>query len=134
MREDRPVSGWQCTHIDEIAAEKWPYWAPIRHHFGITTFGVNAWRGAAGDEVINRHDESDSGAPELYFVTSGGATFTVGDEEIPAPAGTLVYIENAGAERVAVANEADTVIFSFSGGAEGRAYQPSGWDTGYLEG
>ena len=128
------MPGWQCTHIDEIAAEKWPYWAPIRHHFGITAFGVNAWRGAAGDEVIKRHDESDSGTPELYFVTSGGATFTIGGEDVPAPAGTLVYVEDPGAERVAVANEPDTVIFSFSGGADGRAYQPSGWDTGYLEG
>ena len=127
MREDRHVSGWQCTHIDEIAAEKWPYWAPIRHHFGITTFGVNAWRGAAGDEVIKRHDESDSGHPELYFVLSGDAVFTVGEDEVPAPAGTLMWIEDPAAERIGVAKAADTVVLSISGGP------PSGWDTGYLE-
>jgi len=123
----------RVTHIDDISAEQWPYWAPIRHHFGITTFGVNAWRGGPGDEVIKRHDESESGAPELYFVVSGDATFTVGDEEIGAPAGTLVYVENANAERIAVAHEPNTVVLSFSGGAEGRAYEASGWDTGYLE-
>ena len=48
MSEDRPVAGWQATHIDDIAAEQWPYWAPIRHHFGISAFGINAWRGGPG--------------------------------------------------------------------------------------
>jgi hypothetical protein len=121
------VPGWQCTHIDEIAAEQWPYWAPVRHHFGIQTFGVNAWRGGTGDEVIKRHTESDSGHPELYFVLSGDAAFTVGDDEVPAPAGTMVWIEEPSLERVAVARAPDTVVLSISGGP------PSGWDTGYLE-
>jgi len=128
------VPGWQCMHIDDIAAEKWPYWAPVRHQFGIKTFGVNAWRGGPGDEVIKRHAESDSGAPELYFVVSGDATFSVGAEEVPAPAGTFVYVESPETERVAVATEPNTVVLSFSGAAEGQAYAPSGWDTGYLEG
>src|SRR5947209_7631789 len=97
------MSGWKCTHLDEIAAEQWPYWAPIRHHFGITTFGINAWRGTDGDEVIKRHNESESGSPELYLVLSGRATFTVGSDDIDAPAGTLVFVEDAAAERVAFA-------------------------------
>jgi mannose-6-phosphate isomerase-like protein (cupin superfamily) len=121
------VAGWQCTHIDEIAAEQWPYWAPVRHHFGIQTFGVNAWRGGAGDEVIKRHTERDSGRPELYFVLSGDAAFTVGEDEVAAPAGTMVWVEEPSLERVAVARAPDTVVLSISGGP------PSGWDTGYLE-
>ena len=121
------MAGWQCMNIDEIAAEQWPYWAPIRHQFGIATFGINAWRGGPGDEVIKRHDESDSGKPELYFVLSGEAVFTVGGDEVPAPAGTLVWVEDASAERVAVARQANTVVLSISGGP------PSGWDTQYLE-
>ena len=121
------MPGWQATHIDDIAAEEWPYWAPIRHHFGIETFGINAWRGGPGDEVIKRHDESDSGHKELYLVLSGDALFTIGDEEIPASTGTLVWVTDPGAERVAVAVEANTVVLSISGGP------PSGWDTGYLE-
>ncbi|HEY2542015.1 MAG TPA: hypothetical protein VGH92_03080 [Gaiellaceae bacterium] len=122
------MAGWQCTHLDEIAAEQWPYWAPIRHHFGIGTFGINAWRGAPGDEVIKRHHEADSGHSELYMVLSGDCVFTVGDDEVPAPAGTLVWIEDPSTERVAVAREPGTVVLSISGGP------PSGWDTGYLEG
>ena len=121
------MDGWQVTHLDDIAAEQWPYWAPIRHHFGIETFGVNAWRGGEGDEVIKRHDESDSGHPELYLVLSGDALFTIAGEEVSAPAGTLVWVEDPTAERVAVAMETNTVVLSISGGP------PSGWDTGYLE-
>ena len=121
------MSGWRATHIDDIAAEQWPYWAPIRHHFSIETFGINAWRGGEGDEVIKRHNEADSGHPELYMVLSGNALFTVADEEISAPAGTLVWIDDPAAERVAVAMETNTVVLSISGGP------PSGWDSGYLE-
>jgi uncharacterized cupin superfamily protein len=128
------MSGYSTAKLDEVAAEQWPYWAPIRHHFGITTFGINAWRGAPGDGVIKRHDESDSGAPELYVVMSGHATFAVGAEELDAPAGTLVYVEDAAAERAAFATEDGTVVLSISGAAAGQAYAPGGWDTSYLEG
>jgi len=128
------MSAYRTAQLDEVAAEQWPYWAPIRHHFGIRTFGVNAWRGTDGDEVIKRHDESESGAPELYVVMSGHATFEVAGDEIDAPAGTLVYVEDAAADRVAFARTEGTVVLSISAGPEGTAFVPSGWDSSYLEG
>jgi uncharacterized protein YjlB len=128
------VSGYRTAHLDEIAAEQWPYWAPIRHHFDIRSFGINAWRGTDGDEVIKRHSEEESGAPELYLVLSGHATFTVGGDDVDAPAGTLVFVRDAGTERVAFATEEGTVVLSIGAAAEGQAYVPAGWDTGYLEG
>jgi hypothetical protein len=121
------MSTYRAAHLDEIAAEQWPYWAPIRHHFDIPTFGVNAWRGAEGDEVIKRHDEADSGSPELYLVLHGHATFTVGGEDVDAPEGTLVYVEDPAAERVAFARSDGTVVLSVGAPA-------GGWDTSYLEG
>jgi uncharacterized protein YjlB len=128
------MSAYEAAHLDDIAAEQWPYWAPIRHHFDIRTFGANAWRGASGDEVIKRHDESESGSPELYIVLSGSATFTVGGDELDAPAGTLVYVRDAGTERVAFAKEDGTVVLSIGAAAEGQAFAPAGWDSSYLEG
>jgi len=125
------VDGWQATHIDDISAEQWPYWAPIRHHFGIRAFGVNAWRGGPGDEVIKRHDETESGHEELYLVLSGRATFTLGGEDVDAPEGMCVSISDPAVERVAVAQEPNTVVLSI-GNAPGGAYE-GGWDTGYLE-
>jgi uncharacterized cupin superfamily protein len=125
------MSGYQATHIDEIAAEKWPYWAPIRHHFDLKAFGVNAWRGNTGDEVIKRHDHAESQEEELFLVLSGRATFTIGGEEVDAPTGTCVCIKDANAERIAIAQEPDTVVLSI-GNERGKAYE-GGWDTSYLE-
>jgi hypothetical protein len=127
------VSAYRTANLAEVVARKWPYWAPIRHHFDITTFGINAWRGGAGDSVITQHDEVESGAPELYVVVSGHASFTVAGEDVDAPAGTLLWVSDAAAERSATATEADTLVFSISGAAPGQAYEPSGWDAGYLE-
>jgi hypothetical protein len=128
------MSAYRATQLDEIAAEQWPYWAPIRHHFGIETFGINAWRGTNGDEVIKRHNEQESGAPELYIVMSGHATFEVSGEEIDAPSGTCVWVDDAAAERAAFAKTDGTVVLSIAAGAKGEAFSPAGWDTSYLEG
>jgi uncharacterized cupin superfamily protein len=128
------MSAYRAAQLDEIAAEQWPYWAPIRHHFGIETFGINAWRGTDGDEVIKRHNEKESGAPELYIVMSGRATFEVNDDEVEAPTGTCVWVEDPSAERVAFAKTDGTVVLSIAAAAAGEAFAPAGWDTSYLEG
>ena len=127
------MSGYRSAHLDDIAAEQWPYWAPIRHHFDVRSFGVNAWRGTDGDEVIKRHTEEESGQEELYIVLSGRATFTVAGDDLDAPAGTLIHIRDPKAERIGVAREDGTVVLSL-GATVGATYEPSGWDTNYLEG
>jgi hypothetical protein len=127
------MGGYRASHLDQIAAEKWPYWAPIRHHFDVRSFGVNAWRGTDGDEVIKRHTEEESGQEELYIVLNGRATFTVAGDEIDAPAVTLIHVTDPKAERVAFAQEDGTLVLSL-GATPGAAYEPSGWDTSYLEG
>ena len=52
----------------------------------MTAFGINAFTAdAAGDRVVEEHTEGGGGArghEEAYIVVSGGARFTVGDEEI----------------------------------------------------
>jgi hypothetical protein len=62
----------RLDEIDEVNDGRCPF-RPVRHHFGITSFGVNAWTArGAGDRIINEHDESepDSGE-ELYLVVRG---------------------------------------------------------------
>ena len=83
--------------------------------------------------MIKRHTEEESGQEELYIVLSGRATFTVGGDDVEAPAGTLVYIRDPKAERVGIAKQDGTVVLSL-GATAGTAYEPSGWDTNYLEG
>ncbi len=128
------MSAYRTATLDEIASEKWPYWIPVRHHFGIETFGINLWRDREDSTVIPEHDESETGAPELYYVVGGHASFTVAGEEVDAPAGTLVWVSDPSAARAAKAAAAGTLVLSVSGAAPGEAYRPGGWDSQYLEG
>ena len=72
--------------IDEISDGREP-WRPLRHHFGITSFGINTWTGReAGDRIINEHDEEGEDE-ELYFVHSGRArSNSTANGSMPRPA------------------------------------------------
>jgi hypothetical protein len=80
--------------------------------------------------VIGEHDERTTGHEELYVVVAGRATFTVGGEEVDAPAGTLVFVRDPGATRGAVAVEAGTTILTV-GGSPGAAFVPRAWETNF---
>ena len=99
--------------IDEITDGREP-WRPVRHHFGITSFGINAWTGReAGDRIINEHDEEGEDE-ELYFVHSGRARFELDGERVDAPAGTFVFAR-PGVKRTAFAEEPGTTILAVGG-------------------
>ena len=118
----------RIDQIDEIDDGRCPF-RPIRHHFGITTFGVTAMTAHAdGDRLINEHDEAepDSGE-ELYVVVSGHASFELGGETHDAPAGTCVHVP-PGIKRTAFAREAGTTLLAIGGGQQGKPYTPSGWE------
>jgi tetratricopeptide (TPR) repeat protein len=124
------MSGYAFAHVDEIDEMddgRCP-WRPIRHHFGITAFGVNAWTARdAGDRIINEHDESEPDAnEELYLVLQGRAVFELDGDRVVAPAGTLVFAR-PGVKRTAVAEEPETTIIAL-GGTPGKAYEPNGWE------
>jgi hypothetical protein len=122
------MSGYAVAHldeIDEISDGRCP-WRPVRHYFGITSFGVNAWTGRdAGDRIINEHDESEENE-ELYVVQRGRARFELDGERVDAPAGTLVFAR-PGVKRTAFAEEPETTIVAL-GGTPGEAYEPGGWE------
>jgi tetratricopeptide (TPR) repeat protein len=116
----------QLDEIDEVTDGREP-WRPVRHHFGITAFGINAWTAREqGDRIINEHDEADDKQEELYLVQRGRATFELDGERVDAPAGTFVFAR-PGVKRTAFAEEAGTTILSV-GGTPGEAYEPSGWE------
>jgi tetratricopeptide (TPR) repeat protein len=124
------MSGYAVAHLDEIDEKddgRCP-WRPVRHHFGITAFGVNAWTAReAGDRIINEHDESEPDSnEELYLVLRGRAVFELDGDQVVAPAGTLVFAR-PGVKRTAVAEEPGTTIIAL-GGTPGKAYEPDGWE------
>ena len=123
------MAEYEIAHLDEIdeITDGREPWRPIRHHFGITSFGINAWSGReTGDRIINEHAEADDGNEELYFVTSGRAVFELNGERRDAPAGTFVYVR-PGATRTAFAEEPGTTILAV-GGVPGKAYETDGWE------
>jgi tetratricopeptide (TPR) repeat protein len=118
----------RLDEIDEIDDGRCPF-RPVRHHFGIMTFGVNAMTAHSdGDRLINEHEEAEpESGEELYFVVSGHATFELDGETQDAPAGTLVHVP-PGIKRTAFAQSAGTTVLAIGAGPPGTAYQPGGWE------
>ena len=111
--------------IEEIDDGGAPY-RPVRHHFGIASFGVSSFTGRkTGDRIINEHDEADE-HEELYLVQQGRATFELDGERVDAPAGTMVFAR-PGVKRTAFAEDAGTTIVAI-GGTPGEVYDPSGFE------
>ena len=110
----------RTVHLDDLDRIPLAHgvWRPVRRALGITGFGVNAYTAdSAGDDVIEPHDERSAGAgghEELYLVAAGAAAFTVDDERIEAPAGTLVFVP-PGVRRQAVATAPATTVLVIGG-------------------
>jgi quercetin dioxygenase-like cupin family protein len=121
--------GYEVAHIDEL--EELPInngefvWRPVRRRFGITAFGTNAYTGDTGQRVIEEHSERDN-HQEMYVVLRGRATFTLGDDEVDAPAGTIVFLQ-PDTKRGAIAAEDGTAVLAV-GAKPGVVFEPSLWE------
>ena len=126
------MAGWETVRFDDL--ESFPVgddglqWHPIRMRLGIGAFGMNAYTSEhVGGEVVEDHTEETYGHEEAYIVVSGHATFTLGGEELDAPAGTIVFISDPTVRRSAVALEEGTRVLAV-GGKRGEAFEPSAWE------
>jgi hypothetical protein len=70
-----------------------PDWRPVRHYFGIESFGVNAFVATVGDEeIVVEHDEvsgNAQGHQELYYLARGRARFSLDGDELDIDEGTF---------------------------------------------
>jgi tetratricopeptide (TPR) repeat protein len=123
------VSGYRVARLEEIeeTTDGREPWRAVRHHLGITAFGVNTWTGReAGERLINEHDEDEPGGnEELYLVLHGRARFELDGETVDAPTGTFVFAK-PGVKRTAFAEEPGTTLVAI-GGVAGQAYEVTGW-------
>jgi hypothetical protein len=112
----KSIPGGQVSYSDAA-------WQPIRNHFGITAFGINAYTAErAGDRIIGDHDHADPSVEqhqELYFVHAGAARFVVDGLEVDAPAGTFVSALDVATRRSATALTDGTIVLVI--GAEAGA-------------
>ena len=107
------------------------HWLPLRHSLGVRAFGTNAYRGDAGEQVIEEHTEEGNDQEEMYVVLHGRARFTLDGEEVDAPAGTAVFLPDPPTRRAAVAEEDGTVVLAV-GGKPGEGYEASSWESCFL--
>jgi hypothetical protein len=107
-------------------------WLPVRRPLDVRGFGINAYVAPeAGADVVEEHTESPDHHQELYVVVRGHATFFSDDEEIDAPAGTIVFFPEGPIKRGARAVEAGTLVLAV-GGNVGEAYEPAAWEHWFL--
>jgi quercetin dioxygenase-like cupin family protein len=124
------LNGYEVAHVDEL--DTMPVntgefvWRPVRRRFGISAFGTNAYSAEkAGQRVLEEHFEKD-GHEEMYVVLRGRATFTLGDDEVDAGPGTLVFVR-PGTRRGAIAAEDNTFLLAV-GAKPGVVFEPSLWE------
>jgi len=122
-------TGWQVADVNDVPPVKpdWPQtWKSIRHHFGITAFGMNAVTKDAGQVLIPEHDEKASGQQEIYFVHAGEAVATLGGEPITVPAGGLIAVEPDVTRKIESTASPTTLLCV--GGTPGVAYEVGAWE------
>ena len=124
------MSGYEIASLTGIESLKGPgtlRWTPLRKHFGITAFGINAYTATeVGQDVVEEHTEERLGHEELYLVVSGRATFVLDGEEVEVPAGSVVFLRDPKVKRYARAEEAGTTVLAV-GGKPG-SHEISGWE------
>jgi tetratricopeptide (TPR) repeat protein len=126
------AEGWRSVRLDEIepisVVGGTLLWRPVRRSLDIGAFGINSYVApSAGDDVVEEHTERSLGHEEVYVVLTGHATFTLDDETLDAPTGTLVFVRDPDVKRHAKATEPNTTVLAV-GGPRGGAYEPSAWE------
>ena len=128
------MAGCGIARIEEVESVDGPGdsdWKPLRHHFGIRAFGLNAWiADHAGQELVEEHDEIDGNAgghEEIYAITRGRATFLVDGEKVEVPAGAILHVADPKIVRSAIAEEPGTTVLCV-GAEPGEAFEPSDWE------
>jgi tetratricopeptide (TPR) repeat protein len=118
----------QLDDLDRIELPDGFVWRPVRRHFGIRAFGVNAYTAReVGGPVVEEHSESQLGHEEIYLVLRGRALFTVDGNEHELAAGQLVFVRDPLLKRGATALDAETAVLAL-GGKPGEPYTASAWE------
>jgi tetratricopeptide (TPR) repeat protein len=126
------MAGWRSVRLEQIdpipVVEGRLLWRPVRRTLDVGAFGINAYVAPnVGDDVVEEHTEEALGHEEVYVVLAGRATFTLDNDTLDAPAGTVVFVHDPTVKRHARAEEPDTAVLAV-GGPRDAAYEPSAWE------
>ena len=118
------------AHIDEldrIEMRDGFVWRPVRRHFGIRAFGINAYTPGSTGQIVEEHTEQMLGHEEIYLVLRGRVRFTIDEDEHELGAGQLVFLRDPSLRRGAVALTDDAAVLAI-GGKPGEAHEISAWE------
>jgi tetratricopeptide (TPR) repeat protein len=119
------------AHIDELEAVELPdgfVWRPVRRHFGIKAFGVNAYTAGASGRVVEEHTEGQLEHEEIYLVLRGRVKFTIDGSDHELGQGQLVFVRDPSLKRSGVGLTDDAAVLAI-GGKPGEAFEVSAWET-----
>jgi len=122
-------AGWHIADVNDIPPVKpdWPAtWKSVRHHFGITAFGINAVTKDADNVLIPEHDEREPRQQAIYFVHRGSVRVTLDGETHEAPEGAMIEVEPDVSRKIESTSSPTTLIAV--GGTPGKAYEVGEWE------
>ena len=119
----------KLDEIDEITDGRCP-WRPVRHHFGITSFGVNAFTGQQRRRPDHQRARRGGRArpaggalPRPPGAARGSSSTASASTRRPARSSSSA----PDVKRTAFAEEPGTTLVAI-GGTPGKAYEPHGWE------
>ena len=107
-------------------------WRPIQHYFGLTAFGINAYRADAGVQLIGDHDEAAGQHEEVYLVLDGAIRFTLDGDVVECGPGTVVALKDPSIRRAGVATQDGTTVLAV--GNRGAERFETTWQPHHFEG
>jgi hypothetical protein len=110
------MSGWAAGRITELPVVSDgepddPVWYPLQHALGIDTFGANVFVARhAEQQLVEEHDERESGQQELYLLLEGAAVFLLDGEEARLEGGGVLAVTDPSVRRAARAQTPGTKL------------------------
>jgi uncharacterized cupin superfamily protein len=110
------MSGWAVSRITDLPVVSDgepddPVWYPVQHALGIDTFGANVFvAGHDEQQLVEAHDERESGQQELYLLLDGAAVFVLDGEETRLERGDALAVTDPLVSREARAQTAGTML------------------------
>jgi quercetin dioxygenase-like cupin family protein len=110
------MSRWAVSRITDlpVVSDGEPddrVWYPVQHALGIDTFGANVFVARRVDQqLVQEHDERESGQQELYLVLDGSAIFDLDGEEVHLHRGEVLAVTDPAIRRRARALRTGTML------------------------
>ena len=107
-----------------------PAWYPLQHALGIDTFGANVFVAShAEQQLVEEHDERESGQQELYVLLDGAAVFVLDGEETRLARGDALAVTDPSVRRAGRAQTPGTMLLVV--GSSAGPFE-STWNAGHF--